>query len=118
RRIRGKGFRSSPGWGRLDKTRSGWAGTRSEHSSRLSRMQAQHSRGYGAGVVRMLGDGWSSRSQGCDLPERRRSVTCHALPLVDAVEVVLEVQAAEEEGHDAAEGEANGFGNIEVFFQF
>ena len=36
---------------------------------------------------------------------------------VDAVEMILEVEATEEEGHDGVEAEAERFGPVEVLFQ-
>src|SRR6185312_13171998 len=46
-----------------------------------------------------------------------RTITGHSLLLANAVQVVLEVEAAEEEGHHAAEGETDRLDGIEVLFE-
>lgn len=45
------------------------------------------------------------------------SVAGTLLEGVDAVEMILEVETTEEEGHDGVEAEADRFGTVEVLFQ-
>ena len=70
--------------------------------------------------TRERADGQGGRQRGMGTVIRRhagRTVTGRLLDLIDAVDVVLEVEPTEEEGHDRVELKANGFRSVEVLLQ-